>query len=129
MNRKIIGIFMVCVIMLAMVGCSNNNDTDIAGENNGTPELSLDFIGEINASEVTIVEEELYTNTEKIQVVNNSETVGFMVYLYDIDNLENPIMQHDIDDNVEFTGLTSATNYKIGLFYDEDISVDITITD
>ena len=120
---------MVCVIMLAMVGCSNNNDTDVAGENNGTPELSLDFIGKINASEVTIVEEELYTNTEKIQVINNSETVGFMVYLYDIDNLENPIMQHDIDDNVEFTGLTSATNYKIGLFYDEDISVDITIID
>ncbi|MFI3326330.1 MAG: hypothetical protein R3Y35_09175 [Clostridia bacterium] len=33
MNRTIIGIFMVCVIMLAMVGCSNNNSqTDIAHE-------------------------------------------------------------------------------------------------
>ena len=93
----------------------------------------LSVAGDLKLSEhiekdtVFVASSDIYTNSEKIAVTNNGESM-LNIYLYNNDEVirEFSLASGETD---TFTGLNRKNSYQIGVSADDSILIDLTITD
>ncbi len=82
-----------------------------------------------SANETVIIWKEFTTTTGEINITNNSDTTGFVVYLYDSSDTSEPIAELILDDNITFTNLSADVVYEIGITHSQDFNIDLVFTE
>ena len=123
-------VIVVCTLsVFLLVGCSNKMKKPVEFSENTSVTAVLD----VADSKINIIQDNIITNSEKLTVTNRTGNHQITVYLFQNDETE-AIMSFDLDENEkkEFTNLTSAHIYSIGISVknlSEEITVSCEITD
>ena len=122
MKKYFMGLIIMLVISIALTACTNPEKVIYSKNANLTVEVNT------SNSDIQIIQSEIITNSEQLEITNKTAEYTITVYLFHDDDTSNIIYQANAKEGqtINFTNLTSAQTYSIGVSVD-NLSEEISI--